>query len=179
MNLPAFLLSKNLVPDSLGGFDLRRGVLLAEDRAIFSNDCRQKRPLKYKTRRRAPGIAAMCLAASREAQLVLSRANKAPHYRICSLDYFRPDCESPARPGTFRMHRAICYLTKQREYVKPFTRHFSLTFHTPVEAVGNHASQPFLGEPEGFRKARGREWGVAPCISGNCLNVRGHRVEAI
>jgi hypothetical protein len=220
VNLPAFLLSKNLVPDSLGGLDLRRGALLAEDRAIFSNNCRQKRPIKYKTRRRAPGIAAMCLAASREAQLVLSRANKAPHYRICSLDYFRPDCESPARPGTFRMHRAICYLTKRQKYVKAFAKHFSLAFHTPVEAVGNHAppaissvpSRKFLafffrrpglqprrkarrmnwalapedsellqyfrdttlGDPERFRKASGREKGMAPCISGNCLNVRGH-----
>ena len=98
MNLPAFLLSKSLVPDSLGGLDLRRSILLAEDRAIFSNDCRPKRPIKPGVERRAQPPCV--LAASREAQLVLTRANKAPHYRICSLDYFRPDCESPARPDT-------------------------------------------------------------------------------
>jgi len=100
VNLPAFLLSKSLVPDSLGGLDLRRSILLAEDRAIFSNDCRQKRPIKYKTRVERRAQPPCVLAASREAQLVLTRANKAPHYRICSLDYFRPDCESPARPDT-------------------------------------------------------------------------------
>jgi hypothetical protein len=140
VNLPAFLLSKNLVPDSLGGFDLRRSILLAEDRAIFSNNCRQKRPIKYKTRRRAPGLAAIVLAASREAQLVLSRANKAPHYRICSLEYFRPDCEFPALhdPTLFREHRAICNLTKALKYVKSPPNLFFLPFHTPVEPVGNH-----------------------------------------
>ena len=58
VDLPAFLLSKSFVPDPFGGPDSHRGILLAEDRAIFSNDCRQKPPLKYKTRRRAPGLAA-------------------------------------------------------------------------------------------------------------------------
>ena len=64
------------------------------------------------------------------------------------MDYFRPDCESPARPDTFREHRAICNLTKHRGYVKSPGRLFFLAFHTPVEAVGNQASQPFLDDPE-------------------------------
>jgi hypothetical protein len=65
----------------------------------------------------------------------LSRANKAPHYRICTLEYFRPDCESPARPGSFGKCRTICNHTITSIDVKRRTTLFFGAFHTPVEAV--------------------------------------------
>jgi hypothetical protein len=64
------------------------------------------------------------------------------------LDYFRPDCESPARPDTFRERRAICNLTKHTNYVKALKKTFFLTIHTPVEAVQNLVSPAKSGGPD-------------------------------
>jgi hypothetical protein len=64
---------------------------------------------------------------------------------VCSLEYFRPDCESPAQPDTFRKCRTICNLTTARKYVKSLTKLFSLAFHTPVEAVNNAMKAPVSG----------------------------------
>jgi len=89
----------------------------------------QKDPIKYETRRRAPGTTTVPGGSAR-CSTFLPCANKAPHYRICSLDHFRPDCESPARFDTFRKGRTICNLTPTIGYVKQPAEDFSPTFHT-------------------------------------------------
>jgi len=53
------------------------------------------------------------------------------------LEYFRPDCESPARSHTFRKCRTICNLTIRLKYVKWGQTLFFGAFHTPVDAVQN------------------------------------------
>ena len=53
------------------------------------------------------------------------------------MEYFRPDCESPARPHTFRECRTICNLTIRRKYVKWGQTLFFAAFHIPVDAVQN------------------------------------------
>jgi hypothetical protein len=49
------------------------------------------------------------------------------------LDYFRPDCESPAQSDTFRKRRTICNLTPTLRYVKCLAKFFRGTFHNPVQ----------------------------------------------
>jgi len=51
------------------------------------------------------------------------------------LDYFRPDCESPARFDTFGKPRTICNHTITSVDVKRYAKDFLGAFHTPVEAV--------------------------------------------
>jgi hypothetical protein len=96
-----------------------------------------KSPHKIRNPASSAGHSRLVLAASREAQHELPCANKAPHYRICSLEYFRPDCESPARSHTFRECRTICNLTIRLKYVKWGQTLFFGAFHTPVDAVQN------------------------------------------
>jgi hypothetical protein len=55
MKLPALLLSKIVVPESFRGSGFRWSVLLPEDLGPLSAVTREKVPIKYETRRRAPG----------------------------------------------------------------------------------------------------------------------------
>ena len=53
------------------------------------------------------------------------------------MEYFRPDCESPARPGTLGECRTICNPTIRRKNVNtPMKINWGVS-HNPVDAVGN------------------------------------------
>lgn len=134
MKLPALLLSKIVVPESFRGPSFRRGILLAEDLGSLPRYPQKRSHKKQKTgaERRAQSL---MRSDSARCSTFLSRANKAPHYRICTLEYFRPDCESPARPGSFGKCRTICNHTITSVDVKRRTTLFFGAFHTPVEAV--------------------------------------------
>ena len=133
MKLPAFLLSKIVSPDPIRGPDFRRGVLLSEDLGCSWLTTAKKLPVKYKTRRQAPGTATFDQWLYAMLNMFLTCANKAPHYRICSLDYFRPDCESlPLHgPVLLRKPRTICNLTIATKYVKSFTKLFCSPYPHP------------------------------------------------
>lgn len=127
-----FSCQRTCIPDPIRGPDLVgtpsfRRALYGLSLATY----RQKRPHKIRNPASSAGHSRLVLAASREAQHELPCANKAPHYRICSLEYFRPDCESPARPDTFRKCRTICNLTIRRKYVKWVKTLFLGASHTP------------------------------------------------
>jgi len=58
------------------------------------------------------------------------------------MEYFRPDCESPARFDTLGKSRTICNHTTTKKYVKRCRKDFWGAFHKAVEAVKNGAPTP-------------------------------------
>ncbi len=141
-----FSCQRTCIPDPIRGPDLVgtpsfRRALYGLSLATYC----QKSSHKIRNPASSAGHSRLVLAASREAQHELPCANKAPHYRICSLEYFRPDCESPARSHTFRKCRTICNLTIRRKYVKWVKTLFFGAFHTPVDTVQNAKSPATTG----------------------------------
>jgi hypothetical protein len=141
MNLPALLLSKNFIPDSLRASGLTGGPSVGGPEP-FSVISHKKEPIKYETRRRAPGTITH-MSDSARCSTFLACANKAPHYRICTLDYFRPDCESPARFDTLDKPRTIWYLTIITGYVKALQLTFSCAFPHPCGSCANRSLHSF------------------------------------
>jgi hypothetical protein len=77
------------------------------------------------------------------------------------LDYFRPDCESPARYDTLGERRTIRNLTITTRYVKSFTKGFWRASHTPVEAVNKSRNWGLYGVSREFLSVVGQEVGAA------------------
>jgi hypothetical protein len=134
MKLPALLLSKIVVPDPIRGPSFRWSVLLAEDRSAFEPTTAKSAP-KIQNPAPSAGHNPVCSGIPRDARLFYPVLIRRLTIGVCSLEYFRPDCESPAQPDTFRECRTICNLTTPSHYVKSSTELFSSAFHTPVEAV--------------------------------------------
>ena len=131
-------MSKSLDPDPVGAPICIGASSFRKTWTAFGRKYHQKQSIKYKTRRRAPGITTLHQSGFTRCSTILSRANKAPHSRICSLEYIRPDCESPARPDTFRKCRTICNLTTGQKYVKSRQKLFWGAFHTPCGCCAKH-----------------------------------------
>lgn len=125
-------------------------------------------PAKKSSKNKKPGAErrAQSLVRSDSARCstFLSRANKAPHYRICTLEYFRPDCESPARLGSFGKCRTICNHTITSVDVKHGSTLF-LQLSTPLWKVW------IIRAAHGFIALR-------PLILRNCTGGSGFRQPA-
>ena len=94
------------------------------------------------------------------------------------MDYFRPDCESPARFDTFGKSRTICNHTITSVDVKRHAKVFLGPFHTPVEAVKNRANaQIFAGSGGALRgehlRTRTGQRLCDCCRRRDCGSVRG------
>ena len=151
-----FSCQRTCIPDPIRGPDLVGTPSFRRALYGLSLATPPKSPHKIRNPASSAGHSRLVLAASREAQHELPCANKAPHYRICSLEYFRPDCESPARSHTFRKCRTICNLTIRRKYVKWVKTLFFGAFHTPVDTVQNaNSSNNGLSPPSALLKEQG------------------------
>jgi hypothetical protein len=101
---------------------------------------RQKRPIKYETRRRAPGTIPI-YGIPRDARLfypVLIR-----RLTIGSVPWITSDpTVNPLHDSTlFGKRRTICNLTITWGDVKGYAKVFFCAFHTPVDAVQNHPAR--------------------------------------
>jgi hypothetical protein len=106
--VPTFLLSKSVFPESFRGLDFEAPSFW-EGWTIFATAKNGPKNKKPGVERRAQPPVSWWLRAKLDKMLPCAR--KAPHYRICTWEYFRPDCESPARPAAFWKPRTISNTT--------------------------------------------------------------------